>query len=135
MQKPLFFFCLGKNVEKHPELFEALKKKGHTVGNHSYSHLNGWKTNCKSYLSDIEKGAFFIPSPLFRPPYGKITPLQYARLIKNYKIIMWTKQFADYSNSFKPPQEKKLNYTPGDILVMHDSDKTVYNTLPLLKNC
>lgn len=70
------FFCLGKNIEKEPQLFSELKSDGHNCANHSYSHFNGWDTTTSQYISDIEKGAAFFSGNLFRPPYGKITPRQ-----------------------------------------------------------
>ena len=48
------FFCVGKNVEKHPDLFHEIKLQGHVIGNHSNTHINGWKTNKKQYLEDID---------------------------------------------------------------------------------
>ena len=32
------FFCIGKNIEKHPEIVQKIASEGHLVGNHSYSH-------------------------------------------------------------------------------------------------
>ena len=37
------FFCIGKNVIANRELFNRIRSKGHQIGNHSNSHLNGWK--------------------------------------------------------------------------------------------
>ena len=39
------FFCLGKNVEQFPEIYQRIIDEGHAVGNHTYDHPNGWKTN------------------------------------------------------------------------------------------
>ena len=66
------FFCVGKNVEKHPDLFSRIKDEGHAVGNHTHTHLNGWKTNKTQYLKDIDEANRLIKSNLFRPPYGKL---------------------------------------------------------------
>ncbi len=66
------FFCLGRQVEKYPTLFERILKEGHAVGNHTYSHLNGWTTANEKYFEDIERANEIIGSKLFRPPYGRI---------------------------------------------------------------
>ena len=66
------FFCVGKNVEKHPDLFQEIKLQGHVIGNHSNTHINGWKTNKKQYLEDIDDADKLIKSNLFRPPSGKL---------------------------------------------------------------
>ena len=63
------FFCIGNNVLKNPELFQEIIEKGHSVGNHSMSHINGWKVTKNKYLEDIEKAAEIIKSNLFRTPY------------------------------------------------------------------
>jgi peptidoglycan/xylan/chitin deacetylase (PgdA/CDA1 family) len=38
------FFCIGNNIEKITEIFQTIISEGHTIGNHTYNHLNGWKT-------------------------------------------------------------------------------------------
>ena len=49
------FFCLGANVLKYPETYNQVIKKGHRVGNHSHSHLKGFRTGIRKYLSDVFK--------------------------------------------------------------------------------
>src|ERR1017187_245766 len=49
------FFCVGENVEKYPDVYRRILKEGHSVGNHTYNHLNGWKTGDESYLENVEK--------------------------------------------------------------------------------
>ena len=48
------FFCIGSNVEKHPEILKSIIDEGHTIGNHTYNHLKGWKHKTKDYLVDVE---------------------------------------------------------------------------------
>ncbi len=48
------FFCLGKNVQSYPNIYERILYEGHTVGNHTFNHLNGWKTKNKLYVKDIK---------------------------------------------------------------------------------
>ncbi|MBN2682238.1 MAG: polysaccharide deacetylase family protein, partial [Bacteroidales bacterium] len=83
------FFCVGKNVEKYPGIYSEILKRGHVTGNHTFSHLNGWKTINKDYFEDIKKASQLIDSNLFRPPYGRIKTSQLWKLKKDYKIIMW----------------------------------------------
>jgi len=66
------FFCLGKNIRAYPEVFQEIKNNGHNIGNHSFSHKNGWKTSNKEYFKDIEACRELIPTNLFRPPYGRM---------------------------------------------------------------
>ncbi len=64
-----------KNVQSYPNIYERILYEGHTVGNHTFNHLNGWKTKNKLYIKDITAASANIDSKLFRPPYGKISPL------------------------------------------------------------
>lgn len=130
------FFCLGKNVEEHPELFQAILDEGHTVGNHTYSHKNGWKTKNKDYYNDIERAGKFIDSKLFRPPYGRIKPIQINYLKRKYKIVMWDVLSGD----FDPETSKKKslnniinNVEKGSVIVLHDSLKAQENMLYALR--
>ena len=124
------FFCLGKQVEAFPEIFEAIKNQGHTLGNHGYEHLNGWKTAKKTYLQNIEKGYSKTNSKLFRPPYGRINPFWIAQILENHQLIFWSVLTQDYNNNINPKKTiqkylKKLQN--GDILVFHDSEKAFEN--------
>lgn len=124
------FFCLGKKVEMHPELFEAIKADGHAIGNHSYSHLKGWETPTGQYVQDVDLAAEFIPSSLFRPPYGRIKPSQYRVLRSRYKVIMWDLLSMDYSRNVTKRRCANIvinNLHSGAIIVFHDSKKAEKN--------
>jgi peptidoglycan/xylan/chitin deacetylase (PgdA/CDA1 family) len=124
------FFCLGKNVEKNPDLYKKIIEEGHAVGNHTYSHLKGWQMDNTEYFSDIGLANNFIRSNLFRPPYGKFTSSQIRYLSDNYQIVMWDILSQDYSQTISP--DKVLsnvldNVRGGSIVVFHDSVKAEPN--------
>src|SRR5690349_5425099 len=48
------FFCIGDNVRKHPGVFKKIVDDGHAIGNHTFNHLNGWKTANTSYFENIK---------------------------------------------------------------------------------
>lgn len=129
------FFCVGKNVEKHPDLFSRIKEEGHAVGNHTHTHLNGWKTNKTQYLKDIDEANRLIKSNLFRPPYGKLNWRSKRDLQKNYKIVMWGVAGGDFDYSLSTKEVVKNvinNVTPGSIVVLHDNHKFKSKTLEAL---
>lgn len=134
------FFCIGKNVKNNPNLYNEIISEGHTIGNHTYSHLNGWKTKKKDYLNDIMKATEYIDSKLFRPPYGRITVNQYLSLRNDYKIIFWNVLTKDYSKKLNPDDVLKRtinNIKPGAIIVFHDSIKAsekMLKVLPIILN-
>ncbi|MCK4664248.1 MAG: polysaccharide deacetylase family protein [Bacteroidales bacterium] len=130
------FFCLGRNVEKHPEIYNKIINNGHSVGNHTYSHLNGWKTKVNEYLEDVELAKQFIDSKLYRPPYGKLKPLQKRGLLEQFKIVMWDVLSGDYDIKTDKNKclENIINFSKsGSVIVMHDSVKAkenLYYVLP-----
>ena len=119
------FFLVGRSIEKNPELLEKITNEGHIVANHSYSHINGWKSNNTNYFNDIEKCQKFIPeNKLFRPPYGKISPLQIRHLKKKYNIILWDVLSWDFSSKITPKKIKDnvlKNTVGGSIIVFHNN--------------
>lgn len=122
------FFCIGKNVQLHPEIYERIINEGHSVGNHTFNHLNGWKVNDENYLSDIKNASAVIQSKLFRPPYGRIKKSQVKILQPNYNIIMWSVLSGDFDVNLSP--QKCLNNVikntaKGSIVVFHDSAKAM----------
>lgn len=124
------FFCIGKNVTANPEIFKQIKEDGHVIGNHTYEHLNGWKTTNKQYFENIEKCAAVVASKLFRPPYGKLKLSQYRQLKKRYRIVMWDVLSFDFDANTSPQQVLKnvlQNTEAGSIVVMHDSLKARRN--------
>jgi peptidoglycan/xylan/chitin deacetylase (PgdA/CDA1 family) len=131
------FFCIGNNIEKHPEIFNTIITEGHTIGNHTFNHKKGWKTKTADYIENVElcKSAICelqsVNCNLFRPPYGKIKPSQSKNLRKlGYKIIMWDVLSADFDPSVskeKCLENATLKVTSGSSIVFHDSVKAFPN--------
>ena len=84
------FFCIGENVVKHPSIYQSILDNGHTVGNHTHTHLNGFKNHSKKYVQDTAEAAKHIDSKHFRPPFGRIKRSQSRVLKHKYEIIMWS---------------------------------------------
>lgn len=130
------FFCLGKNVDLYPEIYQQILSRGHAVGNHTYSHQKGWGMATGRYLEDVDLAGGMIRSNLFRPPYGRVTPAQIRRLSDRYHIIMWDILSRDYSQVVSPRScvhNVTRHLRPGSIVVFHDSVKAsrnMYYALP-----
>lgn len=124
------FFCLGRNADKNRDLYQLILERGHSVGNHTYSHLKGFSTSTAHYLADIELASQQVQSSLFRPPYGRIRHAQARRLRKQYELILWNVLSADYNTRLHPERVLKnvvSNIRPGSIIVFHDSLKAEKN--------
>ena len=133
------FFCIGENIQKHPEVFKKIILDEHSIGNHTFNHLSGWKTSTEKYLENVELCNSVLEeytisnfqSKLFRPPYGKIKNNQANELLKlDYKIIMWNVLSYDFDNSLgaeKCLKNTLKNISNGSIIVFHDSIKAHRN--------
>jgi peptidoglycan/xylan/chitin deacetylase (PgdA/CDA1 family) len=133
------FFSIGENITKYPEIFKKVISEGHSIGNHTFNHLNGWNTSTEDYIKNVARCEEAIgkntnqnlKSKLFRPPYGKIKSAQSKAIQKlGYKIIMWDVLSADFDTTISRKQcldNVLLNVKPGSIIVFHDSVKAFKN--------
>lgn len=133
------FFCVGKQIELYPELYQKLQVSGHAIGNHTYNHTNGWKTDWETYLEDVRgfevvADRFHSQTSLFRPPYGRMTRSQARELSKRYHIIMWSHLSGDFDNNLHVEQAKRalLTGSSGSIFLFHDSFAAHKNLKKLL---
>ena len=124
------FFCLGNNVKKYPDIYKEILEQGHSVGNHSFSHLKGYSTYTDKYVSDFREANKLINSKLYRPPYGRITKGQANKIMKTHKIIMWNVLSVDYDSRISSRLcffNVKIFTKSGSIIVFHDSKKAEKN--------
>ena len=122
------FFMVGQNVERHPELLEEVRRRGHHVGNHTLHHIQGASATTMRYMRDAAEGASLTGSTLFRPPHGWLRPRQLMALKKHYTVIMYDLVTRDYSKRLTAEQviENVKRYTrDGSIIVFHDSIKSM----------
>lgn len=129
------FFCIGDNILKYSEIFKTITTEGHAIGNHTFNHLNGWKTSTQKYIDNTQlcqeiinqNRHFNSDSKIFRPPYGKIKTAQSKALIKmGYKIVMWDVLSADFDEKITLEaclNNVLMNVESGSIVVFHDSVK------------
>jgi peptidoglycan-N-acetylglucosamine deacetylase len=121
------FFCIGENITKHPEIFSQLIADGHAIGNHTFNHLNGWKTDDHTYLSNYLKCQEITNTKFFRPPFGRIKRAQIKELAaQEAQIIMWDVLSGDFDTKLLPEKclSNVLKHSEnGSIIVFHDSIK------------
>ncbi len=129
------FFCIGNNIQKHPDIFQKVINGGHAIGNHTFNHLKGWATDDKIYFENIaqckdEMTSRGVETNLFRPPYGRIKNSQSKMLLTDYQVVMWDVLSGDFSLKLSPKTvlEKTLKHTEaGSIVLFHDSIKANEN--------
>ncbi len=127
------FFMVGDNVRKHPQLALEVLQAGHSIGNHTFNHLHGFRTSTKDYLKNVRAcdqifdEKLGINALIFRPPYGMISPWQAKQVSGEKKIVMWSLLTGDYDRTVSPQhllKGLKPRTRPGNIIVFHDQEKT-----------
>lgn len=129
------FFCIGRNIEKHPEILKQIVENGHIVGNHSYSHSHFFDFYRKNRLiEEIKKTDSLIEkytgkkTTLFRPPYGVTNPsIKRAIEFTKHKVIGWNIRSLDgiLKNEKIIFARIKNRITPGGIILLHDTAHSV----------
>jgi peptidoglycan/xylan/chitin deacetylase (PgdA/CDA1 family) len=125
------FFMVGDNIQKHRGVYTEVLERQHTIGNHTFNHLNGWSTNSQAYIENIEKAEKLLgtnSTGLFRPPHGRLKWSQYKNIKKSYKVVMWDILSGDFNSSLSQANclaSSIKGTAPGSVIVFHDSAKTV----------
>lgn len=134
------FFCVGDNIRKYPQVLAQVVANGHQPANHTFNHLNGWKTPTDRYwentllcqqmldqqLIDLNKANYPHEKPLFRPPYGRMKPTQHRLIREQFRVVLWDVLSWDFDRHFSAEWCLKNTIAatePGSIVVFHDSVK------------
>jgi len=126
------FFVDGKAAERYPDLVRQLVSGGHIVGNHGYSHYDGWRTSEETYIEDVSKADGFTNSRFFRPPFGRMKIGQYRKLKEKYKIVLWDIMPYDFDKKFDTKRSLKViknKIRPGSVIVLHDTSSSTANSI------
>ncbi|WP_433765072.1 polysaccharide deacetylase family protein [Flavobacterium ginsenosidimutans] len=125
------FFCIGKNIETHPEIFQKVIDEGHLVGNHSYSHSKFFDFyNAKKITDELQKTDELLEKftskkiNFFRPPYGVTTPsIRRALKVTGHKTIGWNIRSLDGGTKNQELIFNRLikHISPGGIVLLHDT--------------
>ena len=117
-------------MRRYPELFEEIQRRGHTVGNHTYHHIQGIFYTTQEYMRDVYAAHELIHSRYFRPPHGHLRFAQNRELSHSFEIVMWDVVTRDYNASLSPEtvlESVKRYARNGSIIVFHDSLKAEKN--------
>lgn len=124
------FFLLGSRVERYRSAAMDLLSRGHGVGNHSFDHLDAWRTKWAHVESDLRRGSDAVSAltgvepAWLRPPYGRFrwSTLALCRR-SNQRLALWDFMAPDYVPDPQPEQIANAVtrlVRPGSIIVLHD---------------
>jgi peptidoglycan/xylan/chitin deacetylase (PgdA/CDA1 family) len=126
------FFCNGKAAEKHPDLMNQIRERGHLIGNHGYNHHDGLKSLSIKYINDVARASRFTSDKIFRPPYGRLSLKQYNILKKSYTLVFWDLMAYDFDSTFGSERSLEMlkeKIRPGSIIVLHDTASSCANKI------
>jgi len=133
---PAAFFCVGQNLQRHPEVATELRAAGHQIGNHLHQHESGWETPTRAYLRSYLTCRDLVgDARWFRPPYGRISRPQAEALHRRTQIVMWDVLSGDWDATQSPSDcfdRLRTHTRPGAIVVFHDSERAAPRMLEVL---
>lgn len=94
------FFCIGKNIETHPDIFIDIINDGHAIGNHTYNHIKGWKTSTEDYVENVLKAEQIMSSEF------RVQSLEFQKTTDseiNIQQSTISNQQSTINNLFRPP--------------------------------
>ncbi len=134
------FFVVGRECERYPEIVRRIVDEGHTLGNHTHTHVDARQVSLGDYQRDIRqadetiRSIVGIESAWFRPPYGRLTVVSMAMLAYNRRtIVLWNVDVRDYAAVDHEEIRGWLQENPvcgGDIVLLHDSRPHGIEILP-----
>ncbi len=135
------FFCIGKNVEKYPEIARQIIAEGHQIGNHSFNHdISGTFADSKKYIieitstNDIIEHVTGVKPIYFRPPFGVTNPSIAKAIVKSgMQLMAWNLRTFDTVTKDASTIVKKIQSSikPSSIILMHDTNLQCVEALGL----
>jgi peptidoglycan/xylan/chitin deacetylase (PgdA/CDA1 family) len=131
------FFLIGRYVRQRPDLAREIGKRGHIIGNHTFSHplltfqspesIRREITQCRDAIQD----AVSEHSNLFRPPWGGRRPAVF-RIARQLGLepVMWNITGYDWKATSPEVIEQKVGpkIRGGDVILLHDGGHASFGT-------
>jgi len=136
------FFCIGKQIEKHPKVLERIIEEGHSIGNHTYSHSKSFGFFSAQKVKEellktkaLVKDLTGLNMNLFRPAFAVTNPM-IEKAVKelNLKSIGWSVRSLDTTARSQKTILKRITskVSKGDIILLHDTSKKTIAVLERL---
>lgn len=124
-------FLVGRRAARHPALVRALVEAGHTIGNHTYTHPDAWRTPAAVVRREMDRTTRLLedlaarPVHWMRPPYGRLTPsMQRWCRARGQRLTMWDVMPGDFLPAATPRRIARRvlrGVRPGSVIVLHDN--------------
>jgi peptidoglycan-N-acetylglucosamine deacetylase len=138
------FFSIGKHAVWHPEILRQVAAAGHTIGSHTWSHVDLVKKSPAEAKDEIEKGISAVRAALAAPyaPFFRFPELRHPPEMMTYlesrNIAMFSTDIDSFDFRIKNPDQivtsvmGKLKKDGKGIILMHDFQRATAQALPEL---
>ncbi len=123
------FFMLGRHAAGNEAVVRQVIAAGHEVGSHSFAHSNAWKRDPFTVARDFDHGRTTMATLgaeniFFRPPYGKLTLIQWIVEARRGTRFAWWSVDSKDSWARRPIADVTAEITTkgGGVVLMHDFD-------------
>jgi peptidoglycan/xylan/chitin deacetylase (PgdA/CDA1 family) len=134
-------FCIGEYMVQNPELVNRMVAEGHTLGNHTYTHVDLKTVNLQEVFTKeiirtqdlIDSFCNYTSERFFRPPYGSLSSDEEDYLTHmDYKVRYWDWDASDWDNSVSVRQiidyhkeQIRTNTNPNPVVLFHLSNNSI----------
>jgi len=126
------FFLIGEKARQHPHLVREILHRGHSIGNHTFSHpaSSFWFHGPKRMAAEIDRAHALLTEiaghapHFFRPPAGHHNPYLFALLEeRNLPLVAWNRRGFDTRGGDPADIAKRISHKagPGDIVLIHEA--------------
>jgi peptidoglycan/xylan/chitin deacetylase (PgdA/CDA1 family) len=135
------FFVVGGAAEQYPDIVIRMKKEGHDVGSHSYSHPYFQQLSWTGAMREIQMTRWVLnrilgeECKLFRPPHGKLSLRSLIPAwVAGQQVVMWNVDLKDYRASAGEVEAQldQTTFSSGDIVLYHGINDPALKALPRL---
>lgn len=123
------FFVVGERALRNPELLKRMKKEGHVIGIHHYSHVSNWFLTPNGTRKQCGLAADAVASIIgdrpvyYRPPWGHIN-LFLPVAARGFHVVLWSAILGDWRQALgKGRLEKRIlnHLRDGAVICLHDN--------------
>lgn len=138
---PATFFLIGHDAEQWPELAVRIRKDGHEIADHTYTHPNLDEESDATVRDEILHGRDSLLAltgdpavrTLFRPPHGRYTvdTIHVAQSL-GYRVVLWNDDAGDWRTVTAQELASHLeeHATAPDIVLLHSGKMATIEMLP-----
>ena len=133
------FFVVGELCARNPELVLAIRRAGHELAGHGYTHRRFPELSLRALGAELEQTRRLLPTegnqrPLVRPPHGAVSVASTIRTASaGFTTVLWSYDSGDWATEEAEAVRARFQQqrvAPGDIVLFHEGQTWTLDALP-----